>query len=467
MSEMPIIPDEDKPFEDGIELRMVPYDQIVCEDRAREDYGNINELIESFKKDGIIAPIAVKALPDGRYKLLAGGRRFMAASALKANTMPCRIYTKDVSDLDMAKIELAENLYRKDLHFSERVKLDKKIMDLAIKAYGRKESTASDASGVSVRDVAQMAGRSLASFSENINMAGWLEKVPELGKLPTMDDARKLLKEIEKDLTRQEAVRRIQESRATPLDEQLAQLSESFIVGDFFEEIKKIGDQSIKLIEIDPPYAIGLKGVKKQETPAFDLDRYNEIDQEAYPGFMNRVLSQSWRVLQDGGWLILWFGPDPWFEPVYQMLKGAFQTFRLPGIWVKTNSTGQTHNPAIRLGQAYEMFFYARKGDATLQKQGRPNTFLYDVVANQRKIHPTERPVELIQDILETFARPGDKVLVPFLGSGNTLLAASNLGMPAVGFELGKELKEGFVIRVYESKPGLYKSYKAGKESNE
>jgi len=108
------------------------------------------------------------------------------------------------------------------------------------------------------------------------------------------------------------------------------------------------------------------------------------------------------------------------------------------------------------------MFFYARKGNAMLQKQGRSNTFLFDMVANQRKIHPTERPVEMIQEVLETFGRPGDKVLVPFLGSGNTLLAASNLGMPAYGYEKGKELKDGYILRVYGSKPGLYKSYKGG-----
>lgn len=461
MPEIPIITDMNKSIEDGIELAMVPMEQIVCEDRVREDYGNIKELVESFKKDGIIQPIAVRRMGPDSYRLLAGGRRFMAASAAKIGRMPCRIYTRDLSELEMRFIELAENLYRKDLHFSERVKLDKKIMLLMQEMHGKKESTASDAPGVSIRDVAQMLGRSLSGFSENLAMADIIERVPQIGQLPTMDDARKLVKEIEKDLLREEAVRRIESSHATPLDQQLSELALAYMIDDFFVGIKKIDDESISLIELDPPYAIDLPDVKQQDTPALDLDRYNEIPIKEYPQFIDKTLSECYRVLADGGWLIQWFGPDPWFEIIYQaLIRHGFQTSRLPALWVKTNSTGQTRNPQLRLGQTYEMFFYARKGSAIIQKQGRGNTFSFDMVANQRKIHPTERPVEMMQEILETFGRPGDRVLVPFLGSGNTLLAASNLGMPAVGFEKSKQLKDGYILRVYESKPGLYKSYR-------
>ena len=50
--------------------------------------------------------------------------------------------------------------------------------------------------------------------------------------------------------------------------------------------------------------------------------------------------------------------------------------------------------------------------------------------------HPAERPIELIEDILTTFAREGSSVVCPFAGSGNTLLAARRANMSCVGFEL-------------------------------
>jgi len=58
---------------------------------------------------------------------------------------------------------------------------------------------------------------------------------------------------------------------------------------------------------------------------------------------------------------------------------------------------------------------------------GRLNVFGYAGLTPSQKIHPTERPIALIEDILKTLAPPGTKVLVPFLGSGATIRAAFNL----------------------------------------
>jgi DNA modification methylase len=50
--------------------------------------------------------------------------------------------------------------------------------------------------------------------------------------------------------------------------------------------------------------------------------------------------------------------------------------------------------------------------------------------------------------------------MVPFLGSGNTLLATSNLGMSAFGYDLSEEYKNAYIVRVNEARPGSYKSYR-------
>jgi len=96
------------------------------------------------------------------------------------------------------------------------------------------------------------------------------------------------------------------------------------------------------------------------------------------------------------------------------------------------------------------MFYYCWKGDPSLAKPGRSNVFGYKPVPHTKKIHPTERPLEMISDVLQTFAHPGANVLVPFAGSGNTLLAAMLCDMKGLGFDLTEGYRDGYVIRVQE-----------------
>jgi site-specific DNA-methyltransferase (adenine-specific) len=98
------------------------------------------------------------------------------------------------------------------------------------------------------------------------------------------------------------------------------------------------------------------------------------------------------------------------------------------------------------------MFFYAWKGQPALNKAGASNEFRCSPVLAQQKTHPTERPVQLMKDIYDTFAFPGSRVLIPFLGSGNGILAANELGMSPIGFELSKGYKDSFLIKVHGMK---------------
>jgi site-specific DNA-methyltransferase (adenine-specific) len=55
------------------------------------------------------------------------------------------------------------------------------------------------------------------------------------------------------------------------------------------------------------------------------------------------------------------------------------------------------------------------------------------------KIHPTQKPVELLARLIELFTDPGDVVIDPVSGSGSTLIAAERLGRKAYGFEIKKD----------------------------
>lgn len=54
------------------------------------------------------------------------------------------------------------------------------------------------------------------------------------------------------------------------------------------------------------------------------------------------------------------------------------------------------------------------------------------------KIHPTQKPVPLLERLIEIFTDKGDVVIDPCAGSGTTLLAAANMGRKAYGFEIKK-----------------------------
>lgn len=55
------------------------------------------------------------------------------------------------------------------------------------------------------------------------------------------------------------------------------------------------------------------------------------------------------------------------------------------------------------------------------------------------KIHPTQKPIKLLERIISIFTDEGDVVIDPVAGSGSTLLAANNLNRPSYGFEIKKD----------------------------
>ena len=58
---------------------------------------------------------------------------------------------------------------------------------------------------------------------------------------------------------------------------------------------------------------------------------------------------------------------------------------------------------------------------------------------NAPKIHPTQKPIPLLQRLIEIFTDRGDVVIDPVAGSGSTLFAAASLGRKAYGFEVNKQ----------------------------
>lgn len=77
------------------------------------------------------------------------------------------------------------------------------------------------------------------------------------------------------------------------------------------------------------------------------------------------------------------------------------------------------------------------KGDVTLPE--KPIADVIDFPYAGNRLHPTQKPVEALTPLVETFSKPGDLVLDPFCGSGSTLVAARDLGRDFLGIELSRE----------------------------
>jgi len=426
---------------------MVPTDLITIEERARQEMGDLDGLEANMKESGLISPLAVLANEDGTFRLLAGERRYTVLKRNNVTEIPVRIYEQELSDLEMKIIEKAENFFRKDFEYWELDALTLEIHSLQQQLHGVPVPGPGN-SGWTVADTGSMVGISQPQVTQAIKRATAREAFPELFEnCKTASDASKVLKKIDEEVVKQVIAQKLESDKS---DFSLQKLSNSYVVKDFFEGVKEIPDNVMHLVEIDPPYAIRLGDQKRKDGESqYNLENYNEVDSDDYPKFIYKVFKECYRVMAQHSWLICWFAPQPWFEIIYNAITGAgFETTRMCGIWTK-GTPGQNMNPAIRLSNSYEMFFYAWKGNPALNKAGHSNEFRFPPVPPTQKTHPTERPVELMKELYETFAFPGSRVLIPFLGSGNGLLAANQLGMAALGFELSKAYKDSFLVKAH------------------
>lgn len=443
----------------NMHLAKAPISEIKVIDRYRQDFGNLEELKQSIVSEGLITPIAV-AMIDGEYRLLAGERRLRACTELGWTTIDAKIFQGDIDEYLIRSIELAENLYRKDFTWQEKVKLESKIHELQIGFHG--EKVGPTGSGWSQADTAKFLGTSVGGLSQNLKLAKAMDTIPGLGDCKTKEDATKMLRMLQESVITEELMRRMAESAmsASPEDstELKTRLINSYRVGDALHKIVELESDGADFVEIDPPYAIELNKAKRTDQ---ELDEYHEVDDHGYYEFMGQIFDHAWRILKPMRWMICWHTYHHSFMLKHMLEQRGFRVATVPAAWVKP--AGQCNHPELNLASTYELFHYAAKGNAILMRQGRSNTFHHNPVPPPRKIHPTEKPIELMQTILTTFCLPGYKVIVPFLGSGVTLLAAANEKMEGLGFDLSEAYKKQFDMRVLSQEYGKYFNTMEGK----
>ncbi len=95
--------------------------------RRTFDEASITSLAESIREHGLIQPILVRPLENGRYQIVAGERRWRACRMLAMTDVP--VIVRELSDFETAQIALIENIQRENLNPVEEATAYKTLME--------------------------------------------------------------------------------------------------------------------------------------------------------------------------------------------------------------------------------------------------------------------------------------------------------------------------------------------------
>jgi site-specific DNA-methyltransferase (adenine-specific) len=134
---------------------------------------------------------------------------------------------------------------------------------------------------------------------------------------------------------------------------------------------------------------------------------------------------------------------------ISQALDAVAQYWRIKNVlvWDKGNA-GSRGDCDAGYSQNWEAIIYASKGRRPLNRP-RPRCIIrHDWQANRDPVHPTVKPVAIMQWIISKSTLPGELVLDPFMGSGVVPSAAELIGRKAIGIELEKSYMKTAISRL-------------------
>lgn len=217
--------------------------------------------------------------------------------------------------------------------------------------------------------------------------------------------------------------------------------------GDSLAILRTLPDNIADTVLTDPPYSSG--GMTMSARQADPAQKYqNTGTKKSYPAMLgdNRDqrsftlwaslwLSECWRVAKDGARIMV-FTDWRQLPAMTDALQAAGWMWRGIVTW---------HKPSARpiigdFRRDAEFVITGSKGRAAPHTRSCPPGVYRHVVNSARKIHLTEKPVALLEDLLAITA-PGPDALVldPFAGSGSTGEASLNTGRRYLGIELSHE----------------------------
>jgi site-specific DNA-methyltransferase (adenine-specific) len=196
----------------------------------------------------------------------------------------------------------------------------------------------------------------------------------------------------------------------------------------------------VDLIATDPPYGIAYETAWRSRGDKLRVEVRNDTTLD--------VVAEAWplildRLKDDRHWYAFATTKPATMHKAIEVFRTAKQTL----VWDK-GDRGTVGDLEAGFGEACEAIFYGMKGRRPLNGKRPRSVIRFDWSGTMDPVHPTVKPVSLMQRLLAMSANEGELVLDPFMGSGPTLRAAKNLGMRAIGIELEERYCKAAVERL-------------------
>lgn len=212
--------------------------------------------------------------------------------------------------------------------------------------------------------------------------------------------------------------------------------------GDAVDLLRGGLELTIDAIVCDPPYATGttefgkrgsgsmVRGQKWSDAPIF-ADQMTTV---GYVWLMRAFLIAARDRMPDGASALIFTDWRQWSH-----LAGAVESSDMRVqqmvVWDKGH---------MGMGNGFrtqhELILHAARGVPTIHNRSCPNVIT--AKRDNNDLHPSPKPLGLMQRLIEVVAEPGATVVDPFAGSGSTLRAAKDLGRKAIGFEIDERFCE-------------------------
>lgn len=243
--------------------------------------------------------------------------------------------------------------------------------------------------------------------------------------------------------------------------------------GDCLELLKRIPDGSVDAVITDPPYS-----VLNKSNPHATWDR--EFDMAAW-------WKEIWRVCKRNA-AVVSFGQGAFSA---KMILSQEKNYRYSLVWDKCRATGFLNANRMPLRYHEDILVFYRSlptynpqmEDLNGRERNHPQGYgehreynrcygdikritpqIYDKKhprsiiriakehgCREHALHPTQKPVALMEYLIKTYTDGNDVVLDPFMGSGSTMVACANTGRRGIGIELMQEYYDIAVKRVREA----------------
>jgi len=199
------------------------------------------------------------------------------------------------------------------------------------------------------------------------------------------------------------------------------------IHGDCLEEMKNIPDGSVDAIVCDPPYGIDFQSARRTDKTQWKPKIAN--DKTPFVAWTE----EAYRVMKDGTGLICFTRWDT-EQTLREALAASGFKCKQQLIWDKVvHGMGDLRGD---FASQHENIIFAVKGRFTFDGKRPKSIFRTQRVTPSSLLHPNEKPVELLENLVLPITKENDIVLDMFLGSGVTGVACKNLNRDFIGIEL-------------------------------